>query len=848
MRVPTVYVALPLLTGACAGVLLVDAISPAVTVAAAGGTALALIAAVGFLVEHERDGVIAAVVLGALLAGCASGASTTRQLYEPELLAWFLEGGEGDSDPVILTGLLRADADAGAGAVMLTLDVREVEVRSTPRRLRGGVRLFVAGDPPPERVAEWRAGRTIRLSAILRLPVTFSDPGVPEDRRSLARRGIVLTGSAKSASLIEVVASAGWLQERAADVRSWVRAVLAREVGRMDQRSAAVATAIVIGDRTGLSEEDERRLQDAGTYHVIAISGGNIAIFTVVLLAGARILRLPIRGAAALAIVVLLFYGEIAGGAPSVGRAITAALIFLGALTLDHRGAALNVVGVAAIIAVAGVPVTILDAGFLLSFGATAGIILGVPKLEALSVPAGWREYGPWWRAILTATAGVLAATICAEIALVPVAASFFSRVTFAGIVLNFAAIPLMAVVQCGAMTVLAASVLCEPAAPIAAVAVHWAAFGLVESSRLVDVVPWVARDVPRPAWWLCVAYYACALTAVLTPRYRRPVLAGLALATAALVLGVAPASGGARPAPAGAMRIAMLDVGQGDATAVIVPDGRALLVDAGGLVGTSFDVASRVVLPSLRALGVRRLHALVLTHGDPDHVGGAAVLLRRLPPQAVWEGVPVPPDPVRRALIAAAESQGIVWRTVRPGDIDRMGGVDIRVLHPPEPEWERQRVRNDDSVVLAVRYGDVSILLPGDIGHEAEQSLIPLLNRAPIVVLKAAHHGSATSSSDAFIDAIRPAAVIFSAGRNNRFNHPAPVVVERFRSRGVEMFNTADDGAVFVETDGRSVSVWGWKSGRLFATSALNGPTALEHEDTKDTTNSKRSQRPGGK
>jgi competence protein ComEC len=142
---------------------------------------------------------------------------------------------------------------------------------------------------------------------------------------------------------------------------------------------------------------------------------------------------------------------------------------------------------------------------------------------------------------------------------------------------------------------------------------------------------------------------------------------------------------------------------------------------------------------------------------------------------------------------------------------VRRAGEVEIRVLHPAEPDWERQRVRNDDSIVIELRYRDVSILLPGDIGREVERALIPALRLAPTVILKAAHHGSATSTSDEWLDATKPSAVIFSAGRNNRFGHPAPAVVERVERRGVPMFNTASDGAVFVETDGRSVRVWGW-------------------------------------
>ena len=404
----------------------------------------------------------------------------------------------------------------------------------------------------------------------------------------------------------------------------------------------------------------------------------------------------------------------------------------------------------------------------------------------------------------------MLAATLCAEIAIAPIAASFFSRLTAAGLVVNFAAIPLMTVVQCASMVLLALSPASDTAADTVAIVVHAAASGLLESSRFVELAPWLARDVPAPAWWLCAAYYAAA--ALLLVRPTRGRMALLVAATTCLVTGPRFAARGLVPLPEpGRLRVVVLDVGQGDATLIVPPRGDAVLVDTGGLAGTTFDIGTRVLVPALRALGIARMHALVLTHGDPDHVGGAEVMLERLRPANVWEGVPVPPHPVLQLLLQRAEQRQIVWRTVRPGDVERAGPVEIRVLHPPAPDWERQRVRNDDSVVLEVRYHDVSILLPGDIGREVEEALIPGLALGPLVVLKAAHHGSATSSSEAFIEATRPAAVIFSAGKNNRFGHPARAVVERFERAEVEMFNTAHDGAVFIETDGREVEVRGW-------------------------------------
>lgn len=804
MRVPAIVIAIPLLIGIVAGVLLVDGAPERWAFLSAAVSLFAVVAAAGGIAERRAVETCVALVLAPAAAGLSLGLTAARDAYRQDRP--FTLG-----EPTVLEGVLREDALVTEGGVSLTLGVADDDV---------GIRLGVGGGAAAARADEWRAGRRLRVTATLRQPATYLNFGVPDEARALARRGVVLVGSVKSAALVEVVEPEGAIEAAAASARAWARRTLARHVGALSARSAAIAAAILIGDRSGIAEEDERRLQEAGTYHVIAISGGNIAILTALLMSALRGARVSTRLAPALTIVALLFYGELTRAPPSVARAISAAVVFLAARVIDHRGPPLNALAVAGGVALAASPLTAFDAGFILSFGATTAILVGLPRL----LPARPERRSPRLiralRHMVLAALALLAATVCAEAALIPVGASLFARVTFAGLLLNFAAIPLMTAVQIGGLLTLAAAPVSSEIADAAALMTHLAAAGLVDSARLVDVVPMLAVDVIPPAWWLIALYYAACVALLLRGRIRSCAALTLAAGLVLMLTSPACAQRGAdialRPR---VLRVVFLDVGQADATLVQLPGGRNLLVDAAGLPGSTLDAGERIVAPALRAFGVKRLETLVVTHGDPDHMGGALSVARRFHPRVVWEGVPVPRHDGLRALADLAAARRAVWREVRAGDTERIDGVAFTVWHPPAPDWERQRVRNDDSIVLEVRYGDVSFLLTGDIERQAERALAPRLQLAPLVVLKAPHHGSATSSSQALLDAVRPAVAVISAGRRNLFGHPHPAVLARYRGAGAAILRTDEDGAVVVESDGKGIYVQSY-TGRRFALS----------------------------
>jgi competence protein ComEC len=726
---------------------------------------------------------------------------------------------------VLVEGRLKSDASLGPSGVSLTLAADRIQplaVVAPGRDVEGGVLVSIGGSIAAAQLGEWRAGRRVRLPVELHRAARYLDDGVPDGERALEIRGIALVASAKSGALVDVLSHGAWIDEAAASVRAFTRRVIGDAVGRWSRQSAAIVLAIVIGDRAGLDDSVERRLQEAGTYHVLAISGGNIAILAGLMLAAFRLAGVLGRTAMIASIVVLVAYGFLVGGGASVDRATLMATVYFAARAADQRSPPLNALAFVAACLATAQPFSAIDPAFVLTFGATLAILSIVPARPSPRVPR-----------FLAPVVSMFAASAATEAMLFPVSAIFFSRVTFAGLALNFFAIPLMALAQIAGMVTVPMALIWAPLARAPGLLAHLGAAGLVRSADLLDLAPAAAFRVSPPSWPVVAIYYAAVVAAW---RLRRRSAAGVAVAAAVWMLAepwtLVAAGGDSR------LHVSFVDVGQGDSAFVRFPRGATLLADAGGLVNTgslatgpSFDIGDRVVAPVLRVAGVRRLDYLALSHGDPDHIGGAAAILAEFRPRETWEGIPVPRfEPLTR-LRDQAQSLGLRWVNVRAGDRFDVDGVAVAVLWPDPPDWERQRVRNDDSIVLELRWRDVSVLLTGDIGKAAERVLASRTNAAPLRILKVPHHGSLTSSTADFVKAVHPKVSVVSAGRANRFGHPAPEVLRRYRDEGTEIFRTDQDGEVTIDSDGYSIDVHTF-TGRQFHLAS----TPVYHEVTKGT------------
>ena len=252
-----------------------------------------------------------------------------------------------------------------------------------------------------------------------------------------------------------------------------------------------------------------------------------------------------------------------------------------------------------------------------------------------------------------------------------------------------------------------------------------------------------------------------------------------------------------------------MFDVGQGESILIERPRGRTMLVDTGGApFGGGVDVGSRVLAPALWARGIRSLDTLLITHGDPDHLGGALAVLGDFAPHRLWMGVAVPNHRPTLDVLDAAARVEMPVEFKRRGEADADDDLRVRVLHPPPPDWERRRVRNDDSVVLEIVYRDVAVLLTGDVSEQIEREILPQLTHAKTRILKVAHHGSRTSSSMELLSEWRPQFALISAGRGNTFGHPTQDVLRRLEAIHAVVFRTDRDGQITLETDGHQINV----------------------------------------
>jgi len=656
----------------------------------------------------------------------------------------------------------------GAWRFVLAVESADAPV---PRRVQLGWYGFGAdGGRPPE----LRPGERWQLVVRLRRPHGLHNPGVFDYSAWLLERGIRATGYVRRHDdNRRLDASVPGFLHAVHRVRDTVRRDFARRLG--DAPQAGILTALAVGDQRAIPEAQWDIFRRTATGHLVAISGLHVSLVALAVggLAGALwrrvpalVIRVPARTAAAVAgLLAAVAYALLAGLALPTQRALAMLAVAVLAVAMRRQAEPTRVLALALFVVLAFDPWAVLSAGFWLSFGAVAVIVF---------VVAGRLAPEDGMRAAVRVQMAI-------TVLLAPVLWALFGTFSVAGPIANALAIPLVSFVI--APLTLLAAVLPVPGPLEAAHAATAAMMWVLDALAAHPIALWHGSRLPP-------VLIGCALVGgawLLMPRGTPARFAGL-LAMVPMFLWSPP-----RPAD-GAFTVTVLDVGQG--LAVHVQTARHdLLYDAGPGYGSGGDAADRVVLPYLRGQGVRRLDALVLSHGDGDHAGGAATVLAELPVTKVWRGADVRlPDGVEASDCVAGQG----W------SVDR---VRLRFIHPA-PATKPAR-RNEGSCVLRVESEYGAVLLPGDIGAATERRLAGDGREALAAdVVVAPHHGSGGSSSPALVAASGAAHVIHSAGMLNPHRHPHPDVWSRWATAGARNWRTDAQGAVTVGVSASGVAV----------------------------------------
>lgn len=629
-----------------------------------------------------------------------------------------------------------------------------------------------------------RAGQRWRFTLRLRQPHGLLNPHGFDVELAWLEQGVRATGYVRDAPAATLVdASAGYAVERA---RQRVRDAIDAHVA--DRRAAGVLAALAVGDQGAIERDDWELFRNTGVAHLMSISGLHVTMFAwlagwLVAAAWRRSARathlLPATSAARWGgLAVATAYAAFAGwGVPAQRTVWMLATVTL-LQSLGLRWPWSVVLLLAAFVVTLLDPWALLQPGFWLSFVAVALLMSSSPASAARSDPAvraeGWR----WPARFVAAARGEVRTQLVATLGLTPLTLVIFQQVSLVGVFANLVAIPLVTLV----ITPLA--LLGVALAPLWSIAA-WLVDLLSALLAALASVPGAVWSAPAAPLWARIAGLAAAALVVLPLPWR----ARLVAVPLALALLLPPVT---KPA-AGAFDVVAADVGQG--TAVLVRTrSHALLFDSGPVYSRESDAGQRVLVPLLRGRGDRRLDLLVLSHRDSDHTGGARSLFGALEVAALAssleDGHPLLDGarPARRCLA---------------GDRWQWDGVDFEILHPRADDYARPTKPNAISCVLRVSAGGRSVLLTGDIEREQESALVVAGAALASDVLVVPHHGSRTSSSAAFLDAVHPRIAVFQAGYRNRFGHPAPDVVERYRERGIAVVATAACGAWQWRADG---------------------------------------------
>ncbi len=699
----------------------------------------------------------------------------------------------------------------------------------------------------------FKYGNYIRARVKLKEPHNFNNPGGFDYKRYLLYRGIHLRGYvSKPSDIIIMRESAGnYFKTRIERYRSRLRKLILESAPLPE---GGILQALILGEKERIPEEIADKFNRAGVSHILAISGLHVGIIAFLSLIIIRtimksseylLLRFNIFKVSALfAVIPIISYAFIAGLRISTIRATIMILCFLIALLAGRGRDLLNILAFAAFAILIISPASLFDVSFQLSFVAVASIIFITPTLGSM-IPKGTGD-GVFRKGITDIILFVIV-SLSAMIGTYPIIALYFNRVSAIALLSNLFIIPItgFAVLPLGILFIITA-----PFAPIATVLIQTASFFIRISISIVDFLSsfsFSSFHVTTPTVPEIIFYYLLIITALKLADAWKPkegetshrssydtktrflpvavtrledvymanrkrfltlFLIFILLFFAADAFYTSMKTSGRRH-----LEITFIDVGQGSSTLIKFPGGVTMLVDGGGFYDRSFDMGKYVVAPYLWYEKIKKVDIMVLTHPDQDHIGGLPYIADNFEVGEVWSNGCESKNESFRRLNEIIRKKPIHHRIMDKDTPEQtIGDASIRILNPAKsasgkglhfPNFDY----NNNGIVMKITFGNKSILLPADISKSVEAELVASGTDLRADILMAPHHGADTSSTAAFLKAVRPGITVISCGPDNVFGFPHPDVLDRYAKAGIKILRIDKCGAVTIITDGENIS-----------------------------------------